>query len=162
MKKIIKQLLIITIISLMGISCTQAKEGSQKALALDFKLQDLNKNSVALSDYKGRNPVIIAFWTTWCPFCRVELSKLNDRYPQLVKEGWEVLAVNVGESQEIVGVFIKKRPLNLKVLLDIDTQVAHSYEVLGVPTFLLVNKDGFVVFRDNYFPADKYKELILK
>ena len=58
--------------------------------------------------------------------------------------------------------FLKKRPLSFKVLLDSDANVAHSFKILGVPTFILVNKEGFVVFKDNYFPEDKYKELALE
>ena len=144
--------------------CTfaQAKEVKEKVLAPDFKLQDLSENSVALSDYKGKNPVVIIFWTTWCPYCRAELNNLNQKYPQLAKEGWEVLAINVEEPSSLVAAFLKKRPLTFKVLLDMDAQIAHSYGVLGVPTYILVNKEGFVVFKDNYFPEDKYRELILK
>ncbi|MEK6727690.1 MAG: TlpA disulfide reductase family protein [Candidatus Omnitrophota bacterium] len=164
MKKCFKFFLITGIIFFTGISCIQVKnpEGSEKEVALDFKLQDLSKNSVALSDYRGKNPVAILFWTTWCPYCRVELNNLNQKYPQLAKEGWEVLAIDVEESSFLVEAFLKKRPLTFKVLLDLDAQVAHSYGLLGVPTFILVNKEGFVVFKDNYFPEDRYRELILK
>jgi len=164
MKKCFKFFLISGIIFLTGISCIQAKspEGKEKEVALDFKLQDLSKNSVALSDYKGKKPVAIIFWTTWCPYCRSELNNLNQKYPQLAKEGWEVLAIDVEEPSSLVEAFLKKRPLTFKVLLDLDAQVAHSYGLFGVPTYILVNKEGFVVFKDNYFPEDKYRELILK
>lgn len=164
MKKCFKFFLITGIIFLTGISCIQAKnpEGNEKEVALDFKLQDLNRNFVTLSDYKGKKPVAIIFWTTWCPYCRAELNNLNQRYPQLAKEGWEVLAIDVQESSFLVEAFLKKRPLAFKALLDPDAQVAHSYGLLGVPTFILVNKEGFVVFKDNYFPEDRYMELILK
>lgn len=163
MKKYFKFFLITGIIFLAGISCIQVKnpEGKEKEVALDFKLQDLSKNFVSLSDYKGKNPVVILFWTTWCPYCRTELNNLNQRYPQLVKEGWEVLAIDVDESLFLVEAFLKRRPLTFKVLLDSDAKAAHSYGLLGVPTFILVNKEGFVVFKDNYFPEDEYKELLL-
>lgn len=164
MKIFFKLFSVIGIIFLTGISCMQVKtpEIKEKIPALDFKLPDLNNEFVTLSSYKGKNPVILLFWTTWCPFCREELNILNKKYPQLAKEGWEVLGINIEESPSIVGVFLKKRPLAFKVLLDTDAQVTYSYDILGVPTFILVNKEGFVVFKDNYFPEDRYKELILK
>lgn len=140
----------------------KAPEVKEIVPAIDFKLQDLNNNLVTLSSYKDKKPVILLFWTTWCPFCREEFNTLNKKYPQLTKEGWEVLAINIEESPSIVGVFLKKHPPAFKVLLDVDAQVTYSYDILGVPTFILVNKEGFVVFKDNYFPEDKYKELILK
>ena len=164
MKIFFKFFLLIGIIFLTGTSCMQVKtpEIQERVAAIDFKLQDLNNNFVTLSSYKDKKPVILLFWTTWCPFCRDELNSLNKKYPQLAKEGWDVLAINVEESASLVGVFLKKRPLAFKVLLDTDAHVTYSYDILGVPTFILVNKEGFVVFKDNYFPEDKYRELILK
>lgn len=162
MKKFISSLFITMMFVLAVISSAQAKEGKEKELALDFKLQDLNNDFVILSDYKGKKPVIILFWTTWCPYCRVELDQLNKRYPQLTKEGFEVFAIDVNEYSSIVNVFLKKRPLSFRILLDSDARVTHSYKILGVPTFILINKEGFVVFKDNYFPEGKYKESILQ
>ena len=162
MKKFISSVFIVTVIFFTAIASAQAKEGRDKELALDFKLQDLNKNLVSLSEYKGKNAIIILFWTTWCPYCRAELNNLNQKYPQLAKEGWEVFAIDVQESAVLVEAFFKKRPLSFRVLLDSDAQVARFYGIFGVPTFILVNKEGYVVFKDNYFPEDKYRELILK
>lgn len=132
---------------------------AQNSPAADFKLQDLNKNFVSLSDYKGKRPVILFFWTTWCPYCRVELGELSKRYAQLTKEGIEALAVDVNEPASIVEAFLKKMNLKLKVLLDSEAKAAHSYEILGVPTYVLVNKEGVIVFKGNSLPERKIKEL---
>ena len=47
-----------------------------------------------------------------------------------------------------------------KVLLDSDAEVAYSYALIGVPTFVLVNKRGEIVFQDNLFPQNTYKEFL--
>ncbi len=130
-------------------------------LAAQFSLLDLNGDEVALSDFKDK-PVILFFWTTWCPFCLKELRVLKDMYLQLSKEDWELLAINIGEPTYKVDNYAKRYSLTFKVLLDKDTAVAKSYDIRGVPTFIFVDKKGYVVFKDNYFPQDTYKDLISK
>ncbi len=162
MRNCLRLLFIFALISIFSVSCGQAREPALESrdIAPDFKLQDLNQNTFSLSSYKDKQPVILFFWTTWCPFCRNELRLLKDIYPQLVKEGWELFAINVGESAYKVEKFTKDYALNFTVLLDKDTTVVYSYGILGVPTYIILNKDGYIVFKDNYFPKGIYKELI--
>jgi peroxiredoxin len=148
---------------LLSASCVLIKEqavGEQPKLAPDFKLQDLNRNTFTLNSYKDKQPVVLFFWTTWCPYCRAELKVLNDMYPQLVKEGWELFAIDVAEPEYRVENFLKNYALSFKILLDRDASVTESFELFGVPTYVLVDKAGYIVFKDNYFPRQEYKKLI--
>lgn len=126
----------------------------------DFKLQDLNQETVTLSNYRDKQVVLLFFWTTWCPYCRTELKVINDRYEKLAKDGLQVLAINVGESTSKVLNFTKRYNLAFRILLDKDTTVASSYRILGVPTYILIDKRGYIRFEDNRFPQGKYKDLI--
>jgi peroxiredoxin len=130
------------------------------SVALDFSLRDIKGQDYKLSDYKDKQAVVLAFWTTWCPYCRQELRSLNAMYPQLQKEGIEVLAIDVQEPGFKVESFAQKIGLTIKVLLDFDAKVAKDYSVMGVPTFFLVNKRGNIVYEGNHFPKDKYQKLI--
>lgn len=164
MKDCLKLLFMFVLISVFSVSCMQAKEPEAKGknIAKDFKLQDLSQNTITLSSYKDKQPVILFFWTTWCPFCRNELRTLKAMYPELKKEGLELLAINLGESAYKVDKVVKDNALTFKVLLDKDTAVAYSYGIIGVPTYFFVDKKGYIVFNDHYFPKGKYKELISK
>ncbi len=156
MKKI--PVLVLFFLFIFGVLSARAamKPGS---LALDFQLKDLKQNTVTLSSYKARQPVFLFFWTTWCPYCLKGLKNLNDMYPELKEKGWEVLAINSGDPPEKVANFVRHYPLKFKILLDEKIAAAQLYGVLGVPTYVLVDKDGIVVFKDNYFSAAKIKEL---
>ncbi len=133
-----------------------------KIQAPDFQLQDLNQKTFTLSSYKGKQPVVLFFWTTRCPFCVSELRTLRDMYPEMVKKGWELLAIDVGEYAYRADRYAKKYALNFKVLLDIDANVARDYDILGVPTYVFVDKKGCIAFKDNYFSEEKYQELTTK
>ena len=127
--------------------------------APDFTLIDVHDDTITLSSYKGKQPVILFFWTTWCPFCQKELRVLNDRYGGLVREGFEVLAIDVGEDPDKVTNFVTSYYLAYRVLLDKDTMASLKYSLVGVPTYVIVDKDGNIVFKDNFFPQN-YKDLV--
>ena len=135
-------------------------ETTSLSLAPDFILPDTEHNLVTLSSYRDRQAVILFFWTTWCPYCRRELKSLNDKYPQLQKDNVELLAINIGEPAYRVENFIGIHSLNFKVLLDKDTDVAYSYDILGIPTYVFLNKQGDIAFRNNYLSQDEYKQFI--
>ncbi|HTY44514.1 MAG TPA: TlpA disulfide reductase family protein [Patescibacteria group bacterium] len=130
--------------------------------AADFTLKDTGNQQVALSEYRGKNAVLLFFWTTWCPYCRNELKELQKRYPALAADGIVVLAVNTGETPGRVDSYIKDKNLPFRVLLDRDGDVASSYRVQGVPTFILLNKEGSVVLDEHSFPYEGYKKSFVK
>jgi len=127
----------------------------------DFELQDIRQDIITLSSYKEQQPVVLFFWATWSPYCVNELRVLNNMYAGLVKEGIEVLSINVGELPDTVENFIKSYNLAYRILLDKDTSVSTAFKA-EIPAYVLINKKGQVVFRDDYFPYEKYKELILE
>jgi peroxiredoxin len=127
--------------------------------AINFSLPDLDGKQVSLSDFKDK-PVFLFFWTTWCPYCREALKDMNDAYEELKKEGLDVLAINVGEHQDKVAKFAKGYNLKYKILIDVDTAVSEEYEILGVPTYIIIGKKGNITFRGYRFPKDRLKALL--
>lgn len=129
-------------------------------LAPGFETVDLKNNTVSLNSFKDKQPVFLLFWTTWCPFCRQELKEMNDIYARLNEEGVEFLAINVAEPFYRVVKFVDSYNLNYRVLLDESGYIAGDYKIVGVPTYVLVNKNGYIVFQDHYFPKGRYEDLI--
>jgi len=129
-------------------------------VAPDFKLQDLYQDIFQLSDYKDKQPLLLFFWTTWCPFCQNELRVLNGMYAGFLKDGVELLSVNVGELPDTVESFTNTYHLSYRVLLDRDTNMSRAYGASGVPAYILIDKKGRIIFKGNYFPQKEYKDLI--
>ncbi len=130
------------------------------AFAEDIILNDLKGNAVNLSSAENK-PAVLFFWTTWCSYCRKEIKGLNQLYSEMKKEGITLFAVNIGESDYKVQGFFKDYVLNFNVLLDKEGKLADQYDVIGVPTYILLNKSGHQVAHDNALPAD-YRNLLLK
>ena len=124
----------------------------------NFKVADLTGNHVSLSDFNNGR-VLLFFWTTWCPYCRDELKQLNAQASQLEKDGLAVLPINVGESKSKVENFLKSRNLTLRVFLDEDSSVSQGFDLLGVPTYILIDTQGIIRSKEHSFPQKKIKEL---
>ncbi|MFH1269810.1 MAG: TlpA disulfide reductase family protein [Candidatus Omnitrophota bacterium] len=126
-----------------------------------FTLLDLENKQFSLSDFKGK-PIILFFWTTWCPYCLSQLKLLNSMYVGLLEDGVEIVSINEDEFANKVPEFIKNHPLSYRILLDTDNNVARAFGVMGVPTYILINKEGRIVFSGNQFLQREYKDLILR
>ena len=161
MRRYFESALVLFMVTFILFSAGVAAEPIKRSqAAVGFSLKDILGRTYKLSDYKNKQAVVLAFWTTWCPACRQELKSFNAMYPQLQKEGIEVLAINIQEPGYRVESFVKEKGLSFKILLDFDAKVARDYSVMGVPTFLLVNKQGNIVYEGDHFPKDKYQKLI--
>lgn len=132
---------------------------SEKVMAPDFTLNDLDGKSVTLSAYQGKI-VILNFWAVWCKYCKQEMPDLNELNKELEKEGEAViLAVDVQESSDIVRKYLTSDNISLKVLMDQEGSVAQQYGISGYPTTFVINKDGSVY---TYIPGATDKETLLQ
>ncbi len=108
-----------------------------------FSLTDLNGVTHAIADYRGR-PVLINGWATWCPPCKAEMPALHAFYLKHKAEGFELLAINSGESRSVVQQFIGQMGFTFPVLLDTNKDVLDGLGVSGLPTSIFVGRDGTV------------------
>ena len=108
----------------------------------DFTLRDLKGKKWTLSQLRGKI-VVVNFWATWCPPCRVELPSLDaiaDRFSsQLV-----VLALTDEDSMKVNGLF-QGRNLHFTVLLDDGHKVGKQFHVNGIPKTFVFNPEGKLV-----------------
>lgn len=109
-----------------------------------LRLNDADDKPVDLAKYRGR-VVLVNFWATWCPPCRKEFPSLG-RVRRLFKPAeFEVLAVNVGEDPDTVFSFAGNT--EFPVLFDRDSKAMAAWPVRGLPTTLLVDRQGRLAFR---------------
>lgn len=150
--------LFFTLFSHTGSFAVRPIETKVNEPAQDFTLSNLTGQEISLTQLKGK-PVILFFWTTWCPFCREEMSMLQNEYKNITAGGITLLAIDIGEPQEKVQKFLKNRNIKFNILLDINSKVAYSYNLIGVPTFVLIDAQGKIRFQGNSFP-DNYLSIL--
>ena len=111
-----------------------------------FTLPDTNGKLHRLADYRGR-PVIINFWTTWCPPCREEIPSMNRAWKILEQEDIAMLAINMGEDEDTIFIFNADYPADFPILMDRAGTVIEQWPVKGLPTTYVVAPDGTLAYR---------------
>jgi len=122
---------------------TKTKGAQVGNLAPDFELDDLDGNSVRLSDLRGI-PVMLNFWATWCGPCRSEMADIQRVYEEWAAEDLVLLTVNMGGTSSQVAEFLEDRQLSLPVLLDTKQDVVGTYNIRYVPTTFFIDQDGVI------------------
>jgi DsbE subfamily thiol:disulfide oxidoreductase len=121
----------------------------------DFALTDIEGETIHLSDYQGKF-VLLNAWATWCPPCRAEMPDLNDFYLTHQDKGFEILAINAGETRDTAAQFANSLGLRFKVILDSDGKVLNGLGITGFPTSILIDPEGKVamIHIGMIFPED--------
>lgn len=126
--------------------------------APDFQLVDLEGRNVRLADLRGK-AVLLNFWATWCPPCKIEMPWFVDLQKQYGPQGLQVVgvAMDEGNAHDAVAKFAKEMGLNYTVLLGND-KVADQYGgVDALPTTFYIGRDGKIVTR--VFGLVSHKEI---
>ncbi|MBI4123119.1 MAG: redoxin domain-containing protein [Parcubacteria group bacterium] len=112
--------------------------------APDFTLQKLGGGTISLSEFKGKKPVVVDFWASWCPNCRRDMPNLN-RFYEKYKDRVEVIGVNLQERESTVADFIKSRDINFPIALDPSGQASNAFGIQYTNTHFLIDKEGNLV-----------------
>jgi thiol-disulfide isomerase/thioredoxin len=100
---------------------------------------------IKLSSLKGK-VVLINFWATWCPPCRIEIPSFIDIYSKTDRNKFEIIGVSIDNNgSEIVKQYIKEKSINYPITMANKEIISKFDEIVAVPTSFLLDKEGKVV-----------------
>lgn len=113
--------------------------------APDFALKTLDGKNLKLSDLRGK-AVVLNFWATWCPPCKVELPWFVDLQKQYGPNGLQIVGISEDEGgKEKVAAFVKEMGVNYTIAVD-DDSVSQKYgDVEDLPTTFYIDRNGKIV-----------------
>lgn len=142
-----------------GIICSCLFFASAQQPAKDFTLKDLSGADVTLSSFKGK-VIVIDFWATWCHACKEAFPELNAISEEYADKDVVVLGVNLEKiSKEKVAAFAKKVGIKYTILPDSKSSLAKPYEIKGVPSLAIVDKNFNVVKMFRGLSSSSKKEI---
>ena len=122
---------------------------------------DKNDQKININEYTG-NLLILNFWATWCEPCKKQMYHLNKFHQHFNNIGFKVLTVNTDTPKSMgkVKSFIRSKKFKFLVAVDPNGQVKKKLKAELMPTTILVDKDGSVLYRhQGYYPGDEDKIL---
>jgi thiol-disulfide isomerase/thioredoxin len=143
-----------------GVPWEQASGWAQGLKAApDFTLNDLSQKKIKLSNFKGK-VVILNFFATWCPPCRAEIPELIKLYRLHKEKGLVILGVSLDMdvTPQELATFVRNSKITYPVLLG-TTDLADKYQVNGVPTTIVINREGKTFKRhDGLVPSSNFEK----
>ena len=105
--------------------------------------EDFSGNEINLKDFKGKL-VIINFWATWCAPCKEEMPSLDNLYKSNEFKNLKIFAVNMEPPNYLKTekFFNDLKIEKVKIFFDKKLNFVNEFKLRGVPTTILVNKEG--------------------
>ena len=105
--------------------------------------KDINNKDVDLKNFSNKL-IILNFWATWCAPCKEEMPSLDQLQSNKKLNNLKIFPINVGQ-EDIVNskVFFKGLNIkNLNIYYDPTVDLAKKFLLRGIPTTILINKEG--------------------
>lgn len=114
----------------------------------DYTIEDGEGNSAKLSDFMEEGKyLLVDFWASWCGPCRqamphlAGIAKDHSNTINVLSVGvWEKEKANNDKAREELGI-------TWNTIYDKDSKSVDEYGILGIPTLLLINPEGTIVYR---------------
>ena len=105
---------------------------------------DIDNKEISLKNYKG-NLILLNFWATWCAPCKEEMPSLNNLQKKRGLDNLKIFPINIGQDnfEKSFNFFESLNINNLKIYFDSPVTLAKKLQLRGIPTSILINKDGF-------------------
>jgi len=118
--------------------------------APDFHLQDLSGSVVSLRQFSGKT-VIVDFWATWCPPCRMSIPELVDLQDRYREKGLVVIGISLDDPRQVnnrdLSVFKETNKINYAVVRG-NEAVLRAYggaDGMAIPTMFVIDGQGRIV-----------------
>jgi len=132
---------------------------SKTPLAPEISAPDLHGKPFRLSSLRGKKVVVLSFFATWCPPCRMEMPHLRKVSQQYTGKPVQFLAVSIDDPGADVKGFAKQYGLTFPVLHDAKGAAAQAYKVNAIPTLFIIGKNGAIISRHEGFDPAMDRDL---
>jgi len=109
-----------------------------------FRLTLLDGGEFILPDEQNTDVLLLDFWATWCGPCRQVLPVLAEIAKDYADQGVRYVAVNLREKPEDIGSYLESVSLDVTVALDTDAVMANAFQVHGIPTMVVIDRNNII------------------
>lgn len=120
---------------------TPAACKSEGPANLALTMKDMNGADYKLADLKGK-VILVNFWASWCAPCLAEIPEFIKVREEYHDKGFEIIGISTDDSPEQLRAFAEKYKTNYP-LLQVTGEAEDAYgPVFGLPTSIIVGRDG--------------------
>ncbi|HIC42874.1 MAG TPA: protein disulfide oxidoreductase [Sulfurimonas sp.] len=103
----------------------------------------INQEPFSTSTYE-KKPILVHFWATWCPTCKLEASNI-----QYISDNYNVITIAVKSGSDVkINAYMQENTLNFKVINDEEGLLSQGFKVKAYPTSFIYNTKGQLSFTE--------------
>lgn len=122
---------------------------SKPLSATDNVNASTSTNTIELLDQQLENEigkvVYVDFWASWCIPCRKSFPWMNDLKAQYKELGLTIISINLDHSRLLAKEFLAEIPADFPVIYDPKGLIARKYQLKGMPSSFIINRQGEIV-----------------
>ena len=132
--------------------------------APDFELIDAQAllqgtiGKTTLKEFRGK-AVLLDFWSTRCPPCRAATATMQELHRKYADQGLVVIGLSQDSNPDAVKAYLKEHGVGYRILLDLNGKAANDYQVDAIPTFILIDAGGKVLWQETGYEDGLKTEL---
>ena len=110
----------------------------------NLRFLDDKSNELKISDFEGKL-ILLNFWATWCGPCKEEMPSLDLLQKNKNLDNLKIFPINIGQDsfEKANNFFNDLEVKNLNLYFDSSITLAKKFSLRGIPTSILINKNGF-------------------
>jgi thiol-disulfide isomerase/thioredoxin len=121
---------------------------AREPFAPDFSFPSAEGQQVSNATLRGK-VVLMDFWGTWCPPCRESVPILQNLQKKYANKGFQLVSVSSDDDEDVWKTFIQAQKMNWTEYIDLSGQVLQSFNIESFPTYIVLDKDGVMRFRQS-------------
>jgi thiol-disulfide isomerase/thioredoxin len=130
----------------------------REPFAPDFSLITLQGEYISSEDLRGK-VVMLDFWGTWCPPCVESVPTVADIEKRYSAKPFQLISISSDENDDAWRSFVAKHKMTWAQCRDSSRRVISTFDVHSYPTYVLIDHEGIVRYRNSGFGGGTYSEL---
>jgi cytochrome c biogenesis protein CcmG/thiol:disulfide interchange protein DsbE len=103
--------------------------------------------------------VLMDFWGTWCPPCRESIPTLQNLQKKYTGKNFELVSVSSDDEEDVWRTFVAAQKMNWTEYIDLSGEILERFKIESFPTYIVLDKDGVMRFRQSGFGETTQMEL---
>ncbi len=118
--------------------------------APNFVAETLDGQKISITNLEGKY-VLLDFWATWCGPCMPEIPHLKEIWNEHKDSNFLIVGISLDRNRRALANFLDERDIHWPQIIETDvweSDIAESYNVVGIPRTYLINPKGKIVAKD--------------
>jgi thiol-disulfide isomerase/thioredoxin len=123
-----------------------------------FSFTTQEKQNVSNASLRGK-VVLLDFWGTWCPPCRASVPILRELNKKYSGKPFQLVGISSDDDEDVWKTFIQAQHMDWSEYIDSSEQVLEAFKIESFPTYVVLDKDGVIRFRQSGLGDETQGEL---